>query len=137
MADDALLIGEVARACGVSADTVRHYERLGVIAPAARDRSGYRRYPAEVIARIRVARRAVALGFTLDELAKVFRKRASGKVPCREVRELAAGKLDEIDARLAELTELRGLLASLLESWDDRLAATDANAPAHLLDSLI
>src|SRR5258708_32535736 len=90
-----LLIGDVAKQTGVSVDTVRHYERKGVIEGVVRDGSGYRRYPAATIDRIRVVRRALGIGFTLDELARIFRQRASGHPPCRQVRDVAARQLGE------------------------------------------
>ncbi|HUO83587.1 MAG TPA: heavy metal-responsive transcriptional regulator [Thermoanaerobaculia bacterium] len=136
MNDKTMLIGEVARACGVSADTIRHYERRGVIPPAERDAGGYRRYSPAVIDRVRIIRRSLSLGFSLDELGRFFRDRAAGSPPCRQVRALGEKKLQQIDARLAELTELREVLASIIEQWDHRLALTDAGEPAHLLDSL-
>src|SRR5258706_15615859 len=95
-----LFIGTVASQTGVSVDTVRHYERKGLLFNVARDASGYRRYPAETIDRIRVVRAALAIGFTLDELARIFRQRASGKPPCAHVRDLAIRKLEELDERI-------------------------------------
>ena len=136
MDSEQLLTGEVARACGVSADTIRHYERRGVIAAAQRDAGGYRRYPAAVVGRVLMVRRALRLGFSLDELCRILRKRAAGMPPCHEVRALAECKLRDVDARIADLTELRRTLTSTLEEWDRRLAMTAEGEPAHLLESL-
>jgi len=133
---DGLLVTEVARACGVSADTIRHYERKGVIPAAERGENGYRRYPPRTIEIVSRARRALALGFTLDELARLFRQRAAGRPPCREVRALAAGKLEQLDVRIASLLALREELRGLIEIWDARLAATPAGEPALLLERL-
>jgi DNA-binding transcriptional MerR regulator len=132
-----LRIGEVADACGVSADTIRHYERKGVLPPADRDESGYRRYTENTIDRVRVVRRALAIGFTLDELSRIFRERASGRPPCRDVQALARRKLHELDERIAELLKLRAALAVTLETWDAQLDATAGGEMALLLDSLI
>jgi len=129
-------IGEVARECGVSVDTVRHYEAKGVIGAAPRDGSGYRHYGADVIERVRLVRRALKLGFTLDELCRIFRRRAEGKPPCREVRALAGRKLHDVDARIAELIALRDSLASTIETWDQRLSVTAEDEAAHLLEDL-
>ena len=87
-----LRAGELARLCGVSTDTLRHYERVGVLARPLRTRAGYRQYPAEALLRVRVVRRALAIGFTLAELSKILRTRDRGGAPCREVREIIAGK---------------------------------------------
>ena len=131
-----LLTGEVARACGVSHDTIRHYERVGVIDKAHRDDNGYRRYGADTIDRVRIVRRALGIGFTLEELARIFRQRSSGRPPCREVRALAAKKLNDLEGRLAELLAVRETLITTLNAWDAVLGATARDQPAHLLDML-
>ena len=92
---------QLARLAGVSPDTLRYYERKGLLPKAARSANGYREYPAEACARVRMVRRAVALGFTLDELARIVRVRDQGGAPCHEVRALAARKLVLIERRLA------------------------------------
>jgi MerR family copper efflux transcriptional regulator len=134
---DELRIGDIAAACGVSVDTIRHYERKGVLGGVARDGSGYRRYPPDTIDRVRVVRRALSIGFTLDELARIYRQRASGQPPCRGVRALAARKLTELDQRIEELLKLRAAMSGTLESWDRRLANLEEGEAAHLLDTLI
>jgi DNA-binding transcriptional MerR regulator len=137
-ADGTLLqTGTLARHCGVSADTIRHYERLGVIQPALRGANGYRGYPEAAVDRVRVVRRALTLGFTLAELARILRQRDSGRPPCQEVRALAVRKLENLDQRLTELHALRETLARTVASWDARLAGTSEGQPAGLLDSLI
>ena len=132
-----LLIGAVAEACGVSVDTIRHYERKGVIRGVVRDTSGYRRYAPEVIDRVRIVRKALAIGFTLDELAKIFKQRASGEAPCRNVHRLAVRKLDELDQRIEEMITLRRALARSVSAWEKKLEQTKEGEPAHLLDELI
>ncbi len=132
-----LQTGTLARHCGVSAGTIRHYERLGVIQPATRGAKGYRGYPEATVARVRVVRRALTLGFTLAELARVLRQRDSGRPPCHEVRALAGRKLADLDQRLVELHALREALARTVASWDARLASKSEGQPAGLLDSLI
>src|SRR5436190_24388288 len=92
--DRTMRIGDVARACGVSTDTIRWYEKQGVLAPVHRERNGYCVYDAETIERVRVVRRAIAVGFSVAELARIFRQRAAGRPPCREVRAMAARKLE-------------------------------------------
>jgi len=128
--------GELARQAGVSADTVRHYERKGVIARPPRGANGYRKYPKETVARVQLIRGALGLGFTLDDLAGVLRIRDRGGVPCGRVRALAAAKLEEVEARLRELVSLRNDLRSALRTWDLELAKTPAGKRAGLLDAL-
>jgi DNA-binding transcriptional MerR regulator len=131
-----LLIGEVATRAGVSADTVRHYERKGLLHGVERDSSGYRRYPLDAVDRIRIVRRALTIGFTLDELSRIFRQRAAGVAPCAHVFELATRKAAELDERIATMTTIRTALAEMLASWEQRLHSTPAGGFARLLDSL-
>lgn len=136
MNDDDLLTTELARLCGVSADTIRHYERVGVIPPARRGENGYRRYRRETVDRVRLVRRALAIGFSLDEIARIVRQRDAGTPPCRSVRKLADEKLAELDRRIAEMLALREELAEVIGEWDVRLAATRDGEPARLLESI-
>ncbi len=131
-----LRAGELAAAAGVSTDTLRHYERKGVLAAARRSRNGYREYPVEALARVRLVRRALGVGFTLTELARILKVRDRGGAPCREVRVLAAAKLADIEARLQELLSMRAELRGTLRDWDARLAGKGANERAGLLDAL-
>ncbi len=135
-ANEQLGIGELARQAGVSADTIRHYERKGVIARPERAANGYRRYPLSSLPRLHLVRRALAVGFTLAELARVFRVRDGGGIPCANVRALAATKLSEIELRLEELTALRDELRATLRDWDAQLQKTPAGRRAGLLESL-
>jgi DNA-binding transcriptional MerR regulator len=128
--------GELASLAGVSTDTLRHYERKGVLARPRRTANGYRVYPAGAIERVQLIRRALCVGFTLDELARILREREKGSVPCQEVRALASGKLAEVETRLKELKMVRDELRSTLEDWDARLAQTSAGERAGLLDAL-
>ena len=128
--------GELARLAGVSTDTLRHYERKGVLAQPRRSMNGYREYGAEALDRVLLVRRALGVGFTLDELARILKRRDRGGVPCREVRELAAAKLAEIETRLSELEAVREDLKAAIKGWDSRLARTPAGERAGLLESL-
>ncbi len=131
-----LLIGDVAGLAEVSVDTVRHYERKGLLGTVARGGNGYRRYSPEVVERVRLVRRALRIGFTLDELARIFRQRASGKPPCADVLALAKRKAGELDEQIAALMEMRAALGETLEAWEARLRATPPGQFAGLLDSL-
>jgi DNA-binding transcriptional MerR regulator len=85
---NALSPSEPARLTGVSTDALRHYERKGVPNRPVRRDSGYRQYPPEAVARVRLVRRAPRIGVTLDELAGVLSERDRGGAPCRRVRAL-------------------------------------------------
>jgi MerR family transcriptional regulator, mercuric resistance operon regulatory protein len=129
-------IGELARRTATSADTLRFYERRGVLARPRRASNGYRDYAESAVERVHLVRRALAVGFTLRELERILRQRDEGGVPCREARALLARKLAEVQRRRRELAALDRLLAALLSDWDTRLAATPAGRPARLLERL-
>lgn len=128
--------GELARAAGVSPDTLRHYEKKGLLAAPHRGANGYREYPAAALDRVRTIQRALDMGFTLDELARVLRQRDAGGAPCREVRAIAAARLSDLDARISALGELRAELKTMLDDWDRRLAGAEPGRRAGLLDAL-
>jgi DNA-binding transcriptional MerR regulator len=131
-----LRIGEIAREAGVSPATVRLYERKGLLPRAVRSASGYRGFPAETLARMRLIQCALALGFTINELSRILRTRDSGGMPCREVESLAREKLAELRRRKKELDKLCRLLKSTLRQWEAAMAKTRGGKRAGLLDSL-
>ena len=128
-------IGELAKTTGVSTDTLRHYERKGVLR-AQRSSNGYRQYPENAVERVRMIRQALAVGFTLDELCTIFKVFDGGGAPCQQVRTLAARKLAEVESHLQEVTTLRDDLRAALKDWDNRLAKTALGKPAGLLKAL-
>ena len=128
--------GELARLACVSTDTLRHYERKGVLAAPRRSINGYREYPTEALDRVRLVRRALAVGFTLDELARILKERNGGRAPCRQVRDLAVAKLAEVEERLKEMQCVRDELRVMLQDWNLRLAQTADGNQARLLETL-
>ncbi len=128
--------GTLARDAGVSTDTLRHYERRGLLARPRRLANGYRQYEPDALIRVRLIQRALSVGFTLDELGRILKARARGAPPCRQVRALAAEKLAEIDARLEDLETFREALRKTLRAWDERLSHAAPGEAAHLLESL-
>ena len=131
-----LRAGELARLAGVSTDTLRHYERRGLLPAPLRAANGYRQYAASSLDRVRLIRRALAIGFTIDELAVILKERDRGHAPCRKVRALAEAKLDEIETRLREMESVRDDLRAVLRDWDSRLETTAASGRAGLLEAL-
>ncbi|MEK6301395.1 MAG: heavy metal-responsive transcriptional regulator [Acidobacteriota bacterium] len=128
--------GELAAQAGVSTDTLRHYERKGLIREPRRSPNGYREYSLQSLERLQLVRRALAVGFTLDELARVLRVRDKGGAPCRQVRELAAVKLNAVEAQIKQMSALRDELRGLLSEWDSLLDASTTGQPVHLLERL-
>jgi DNA-binding transcriptional MerR regulator len=127
---------ELAASAGISTDTLRYYERSGVLPTPARTRAGYRRYPASSVGRVALIRRALTIGFSIKELARVFRERDRGGAPCRKVHAIVSSRLAKIDAELTALAALKGDLQALLSEWDARLAETPPGRQAKLLDNL-
>jgi MerR family copper efflux transcriptional regulator len=105
-------IGELARRAGVGIDTVRYYERSGLVAPHSRLASGYRRYRDLDVARLRFIRRAQALGFTLTEIRSLLEISAQRNVA--QVKRAAAAKLEDVERRIKELEKVRDGLAQLI-----------------------
>jgi DNA-binding transcriptional MerR regulator len=132
----ALRIGALARACALSPDSLRHYERLGLLPTLPRTRGGFRQYPAVALRRIRVIQAALAIGFTLDELRQIFRERAAGRAPCARVLDLAEHKLAELEAELLRLAQLRDALRGVIRDWRTRKQSAPPGQPAGLLDAL-
>ena len=129
----ALRIGTLSQQCGLSRDSLRHYERLGLLSKPSRTAGGFREYPDDTARRVTVIQRALAIGFTLAELTTIFRERAGGAT-CRRVRALAGEKLSQLEVTLNELQRLRGVLRRTLAAWDLQLAQTGAGQPARLLE---
>ena len=113
---DSRKIGQVARDAGVTVDTVRFYERRGVIPPPQREPSGYRRYTDDTAERIRLTKSLQALGFTLDEVVDALRSFDAGEATCETERWRFERVLERIDAKLAELHRVRQDVVDALES---------------------
>ncbi len=105
-------IGQLAKRAGVGIDTVRYYERDGLLSPAARLESGYRRYGDTELKRLHFIRRAKALGFSLDDIRSLLT--LSEEHDVAQVKRAAEGKLADIDQRIAELERIRAGLHTLI-----------------------
>jgi DNA-binding transcriptional MerR regulator len=128
-------VGQLAKAADVSPDTLRHYERKGLLRPQ-RSRNGYREYEEGALERVRMIRRALTIGFTLDELSTIFKIFDRGGAPCHQVRDVAATKLAEVEGHLYEVTAIRDELRESLKDWGARLAQTAQGERAWLLKGL-
>ena len=132
----ALRSGALAKATGVSPDTIRHYERIGVLPRASRTGSGYRVYTASAVERVLVVRRALRIGFTLAELAEVLKARDAGGAPCQRVYNLAKEKLKGISADIVAMKRTEGYLKQVLSDWEHRMQRTAPGEKSNLLHSL-
>lgn len=107
-------IGELARQADVAVDTVRYYERRGLLPAPTRLESGYRTYGDDDARQLRFIRRAKGLGFSLEEIRELQRLGSAGDGDRAEVRNLARRRLDDVDARIRELQAVREVLAGLV-----------------------
>lgn len=116
MTAETLRRGLVAKQAGVHIETLRYYERRGLLKEPPRRPSGYREYPPETIRVVRFIKRAQELGFTLDEVATLLELRATTNAECRDVCALAEEKVHLIDAKVADLRAMRQRLVALMRS---------------------
>lgn len=105
-------IGKVAREAGVPVETVRYYERIGLIPQPPRRESGYRQYAADTVLRIRFIKNAQGMGFTLKEIADLLDLRAQSDHVCDKVRIRAERKIEEIERKIQAMTRLKEILGS-------------------------
>ena len=129
--------GELAALAGISPDTLRHYERMKLLAAPRRSSGNYRLYPPEAVDRVRLIQRALAVGFSLPELAKILKVRDAGGAPCREAKRLLEQKLLQMDEQIGDLVAMRRHLRTVLADWDERLSHTSKGKPARLLETLV
>lgn len=127
-----LTIGELARRADVGVETVRFYERRGLVLPPPRTGSGYRQYPEETVDRLRFIQRAKELGFSLREIDELISLRLVPDASCTEVRARAEAKIADIDARLRDLERMRASLARLVAACD----AGGDGSPCPILEAL-
>jgi len=136
MTETPIRIGALARRAGVSADTIRHYERLGLLGKAPRSAGGYRLFSPSTLERVTLIRDGVRVGFSLRQLSTFLRARQDGRAPCRQVRAAGAQILEGLDQQITTLLSTRQAVQRMLDDWDDRLARTSSNEPARLLDAI-
>jgi len=124
-----LTIGQVAKSSGVGVETVRFYERQGLIAEPPRTKAGYRTYPAEVIARIRFIQRAKQLGFSLREIKELLSLRIEAGTTCDDIRRRAEAKIADIDQKIQSLQRMKKALSDLAAACRNRGPLTIGECP--------
>lgn len=132
----ALTIGGLSRATGVHIETIRYYEKIGLVPSPARSSGGHRLYGQRERRTLAFIRRARELGFTLDEIRALMELGAPGHATCAEVRTIASRHLEEVRAKIADLKKLEGLLAATIARCSGRevpecpvLEILDTSAP--------
>lgn len=108
-------IGQVAKQSGISVETIRYYEKEGLLKEPERKESGYRQYKQEAITRLSFIQQAKELGFSLKEIGELLSIRSDGNNLCNEVKQLAQEKLDNIESKLKMLQRMRKSLKKLVD----------------------
>lgn len=117
-AKQGLFIGELSRQVGIPTQTIRYYERLGLLNPPKRTESQYRVYFDEDTERLQFIQKAKRFGLSLDEIKKLIDIGVSGVLPCTKLKEMVKKHLDELDCHIQEMVALRQELASRYEQID-------------------
>ena len=117
MNEKPLLIGRLAKLSGVRPDTIRFYERNGLLPKPSRTASGYRVYDAAALNQMRFIRKAQSLGFSLDEIRRIMNLRGQGRKTCQCVIAMAEATLSETETKLKELSKFKEALTRNLVRW--------------------
>lgn len=120
MAARGITRGELARRTGVNAETIRYFERIGMLATPDRTDGGHRIYDERHVRTLAFIRSAKSLGFTPDEVRAIVDLGGPGKATCAEVREIASHHLEHVRAKIADLVEIERLLAATIEHCSGR-----------------
>jgi MerR family mercuric resistance operon transcriptional regulator len=108
-----LTIGKVAKQAEIGVETIRFYERTGLLKEPPRNNSGYRQYPPEAVVKLRFIKKAKQLGFSLQEIGELFNLRRQKDATCGDVRVRAEEKLKNIEEKIRDLTRMKEALAKL------------------------
>jgi MerR family mercuric resistance operon transcriptional regulator len=110
-----ITIGQLARAAGVNIETVRYYERIGLVAKPARTSGGQRSYASEDARHLAFVRRARELGFSIDDIRALLRLAVPGQRSCADVEGIARAHLSNVQTKLADLAKLEKILAATVD----------------------
>jgi Hg(II)-responsive transcriptional regulator len=127
-----LTIGEVAKQANVRIETLRYYERTGLVARPPRSESNYRLYPQETVRRVQFIKRAQELGFSLKEIMELLALRATPETPCADIRTRALGKITAIEEKIRVLHAMKHALAQLVAACSGQGEITDCPILASL-----
>jgi MerR family mercuric resistance operon transcriptional regulator len=122
---DGLTIGKVAKQAKVRIETLRYYERQGLVARPLRNRSNYRLYPVDTVRWVQFIKRAQSLGFSLQEIAELLTLRAEPTARCADVRVCAVAKIHHIDDKMRALQAMKTALVKLVEACAGDSPITD------------
>ena len=114
--NETMTIGQVAKAAGIGIETIRFYEREGLIQDPPRRESGYREYSDDVVTRLVFIKRAQELGFSLQEIGELLSLKVHAETSCAEVRKRAEAKVTDIEAKIRDLQRMKRALMGLIGS---------------------
>jgi len=117
---EGLTIGRVARSAGLAIDTVRYYEREGLLQKPGRTPSGYRQFAPDAVKRLQFIRQAKELGFTLSEIRELLTLKVAPGKSCADVRAHAEAKIADVEQRIAQLSRMKRALAKLANACSGR-----------------
>ena len=109
-------VGELAEAVGIAADTIRYYERAGLLPPPRRTPAGYRAYDSEAVDRVRFIQGAQRLGLRLRDILNLLAVRDTGACPCEPAEQLLRRRLAELDEQMARLAALRTEMVAMIDA---------------------
>jgi len=117
--------GQLAKKCNVNNETVRYYERRGLIPAPSRGESGYRQFSEETVKRIRFIKHSQEVGFTLKEISELLSLRVDPKTTCAEIKRRTEGKITEVEEKIRALNHMRKALVKLRSSCSGRGPTTE------------
>ena len=128
-----LTVSKLAERVGTSPDTLRYYERIGLLPPPERTPAGYRLYGEETVERVQFIKHAQRVGLRLDDIGELLRAREQGLCPCGHTRRLLEARLEELDREMTELDRLRGEIRQLLDGGGEAAESTPWQCGSGLL----
>ena len=131
-----MTVNQLSKRGSVAPHVIRYYSRIGLLNPARHPENGYKLFNRSDITRLRFIRQAQSLGFTLEEIAKIFEDSTHGTSPCERVRDILVHRIDENRRKLQELMQLQERMEHALEQWrtmPDGLP--DGHSVCHLIES--
>lgn len=132
MKAEGLRIGEVAKQAAVHVETLRYYERRGLVAKPPRTGVNYRYYPRETVRRVRFVKRAQELGFSLNEIRELLSLRVTPRARCADVRDRADAKIADIEAKIRALRRMKKALSGLLAECEGQRPVSECPILASL-----
>jgi len=132
-----ITVKELAKRTGVTPDTVRHYVRIGLLKPRRNPGNRYKLFADADVRRLHFIRQAKSLGYTLDEIEKIFHDSSRGRSPCPRVRDIIHSRIHENRVRLAELNALQQRMEDALARWQTMSdGMPDGESVCHLIESI-